>query len=38
VHAAVAATAWIIGKEHIGSEVNIGGLGCGRAVIFFLLK
>ncbi len=32
VHAAVIATALIIGKENIGSEINIIGLGCGRAV------
>ncbi len=25
--AAVAATAWVIGKENISSEINISGLG-----------
>jgi hypothetical protein len=32
VHAAVAATAWVIGKENVSSKINISGLGCGRAV------
>ncbi len=33
MHAAVAATAWVIGKENVSSsEINISGLGCGRAV------
>ena len=32
VHAAVAATARVIGKKNIGSEIDIGGLGCGGAV------
>ncbi len=32
MHATVAATAWVIGKENVSSEININGLGCGRAV------
>ena len=33
---AAAATAWVIGKENVSGEINISGLGCGRAGLFAL--